>query len=439
MKLREAVLAFAVGVTGLSATAAAQQQLQASAAKPPTTQKGPPAAKPEAAKPEATSTEGVAAVVNDEVISTFDVNQRSALILLTAGIQPSAEAMEQVRAQALRSLVDEHLEVQEAKDKKIKAEPKEIDQALDEIARSNRTTADQLKRQLASAGIGIATLRSQLEAEIAWRRLVGARYGSRVRISPGQIQDTLARIAANATKPQYLVSLIWLPADTPSEMQDASAAANKLMEEIQKGASFPLVARQFSGAPSAAAGGDLGWLSKGELKPEQLQAAVDTMEPGQIRGPVSAPGGVYILALRDKRAGVDPKTATKVTLQQISAPVNQRAALDRARRKIRGCETIQAAIAGTTGLEVVDLGQVDESQLNDQVRRDVQDTAVGAASALFEADGKVRSIAVCARDTAGGLLPSRDQVEDRLYEDEMAMLSQRYLRNLRRESTILTR
>ena len=273
-----------------------------------------------ATAPAASRSEGVAAVVNDEVVSTFDVRQRSALILASSGIPVSDEAMNQVRGQALRALVDEHLQVQEARDKKITVDKTEIDDALGNIAKSNNTTVAKFTSQLAGIGVNIGTLRHQIEAEIAWRRLVSARYGSRVRVSNDEVQDTLGRIKANATKPQFQMAEILLPATTDKEFADAETAANRLLLEMKGGrVNFAAIARQFSAAPSAAAGGDLGWLSESDLRPD-LKAAAAALQPGQVSSPLRTPDGVEILALLDARAGVDPSTAVRMKLRQVNAP-----------------------------------------------------------------------------------------------------------------------
>jgi peptidyl-prolyl cis-trans isomerase SurA len=414
----------------------------AAAPKPHATRGG--AAKSGPAQPRAPSTpsaqgESVAAVVNDEVVSTFDVRQRSALILASSGIPPTDEAMKQVRSQALRSLVDEHLQVQEAKTKKITVEKSEVDAALANIAKANNASVPQFTEQLASSGVGIATLRAQIQAEIAWRRLINGRYGSRVRISNGEIQDTLGRIRASASKPQYQMSEILLPAETEQEFTDAETAARRLLAEMQAGrANFANVARQFSAAPSAAAGGDLGWLSESELRPEQAAAAA-SLRPGQVSQPVRTPAGVLIIALRDAKAGVDPKSATRVKLRQISAPATQRSGLDRVRARIRGCDGLDKAVANVTGANIVDLGEMSEADLTDEMRSKVAEAAVGAPTKMIDTVDNASFVIVCARDTAGGLLPSRDEIEDKLYEQELALLSQRYLMDLRRDSTIITR
>lgn len=381
---------------------------------------------------------GVAAIVNDDVISTYDVNQRALLLLAGAGIETTRENLERARAQAMRDLVDERLQIQEAKEKKITVEAVQVDRQLAEIARQNGTSADTLKSQLASSGIGVQTLRTQIESDIAWRRLVNGRFASRIRISEEKITDALGRVTANSSKPQALVSEIMIAAETDEDFAQAESIATRLLEEIRGGAPFSGVARQFSAAPSAASGGDLGWLSQGELRAE-LQAVVDQLQPGQVSVPVRGPGGIYIIALREKRAGVDPATATKVALRQITAPATSRSMLERQMRRVEGCDGLQRLITNVAGAQIVELGDALESDLAPEVRGRIDGIDDGKATAVYETPAGLAALVVCARETAGGGLPSRQEVENRLYEQEMAMLSQRYLRNLRRDSTIITR
>jgi peptidyl-prolyl cis-trans isomerase SurA len=432
VKLAWATSALLAGpLVAVLATAAVAQPSAPTAAATPAAAQGAPARPSLAA--------GVAAIVNDEVISTYDVNQRASLLLAGAGIEPSRETFERARAQALRDLVDERLQLQEASEKKVTIEPAEVDRAIADIARQNGTSADTLRSQLGASGIGIQTLRAQLESDIAWRRLVGGRYGSRIRISQVQVNDALGRITANISKPQALVSEILLAAETEEDLQQADQIAARLLQEIRNGAPFQNVARQFSSASSAAAGGDLGWLAQGELRPE-LQGIVDQLQPGQVSRPIRGPGGVYILAVREKRAGVDPATVVRVALRQVTAPKAARQALERAVRRIPGCDGLEPAVASVGGAAVVDLGEASEAELSAEVRDRIREVDEGRASDVYETpDGSLAALVVCARASTGDGVPTRQEVENRLYEQELAMLSQRYLRNLRRDSTIITR
>lgn len=387
----------------------------------------------------AQNAEGVAAIVNDHVISTFDVRQRATLLLVSSGIQSTPEMMQRAQQQALRDLIDERLQLQETRGQfEITIEPAEIDRRIADIARQNNTDAEGLARSLAADGVSISTLRSQIEADIAWSRLMGGLYGSRLRISEADITETQQRIAAAATRPQYQISEIFLPAETPEQFAEMEQGAMRLLQEMQRGAPFPMVARQFSAAPSAAAGGDIGWIASTELSPE-LQPIAERLQPGQVSLPVRTRSGVYIIAMRDRRAGAAAGASSQVTLRQITAPAARQSALERVQRRIQGCDGLDNAVSGIEGALVLDLGQTTESDLAPVIRDRISGVGAGAATPVV-VDGEQASLfVVCARQTGGGGLPSREEIEGRLREQEMSMLAERYLRNLRREATIITR
>ncbi len=382
--------------------------------------------------------EAVAAIVNDEVISTYDVRQRATLLLASSNIENNADNMQRASAQALRDLVDEHLQLQEARHFEINVTNEQIESTLNDIARSNNTTGPELLRQLASSGINPNTLRDQIRADIAWRRLISGLYGSRVRISDAEVRDTLARIAQGAQHAQFLVSEIFLPAQSEQEFTDMQAGAQRLLQEMQRGAPFPLVARQFSAAPTAASGGDLGWVDSGELRPE-VQAVIDRLQPGQVSNPIRTPTGVYLVALREKREGRPVDTTIRVGLRQVSVPIAQRGNLDRARARVTSCQSLNDVVGSITGVEVTDLGQTAESDLSDTVKQQIQGVGSGQATGVTEAGDRAAMLVVCSRDAQTEGLPSHDEIESRLFEQELALLSQRYLRDLRREATIITR
>jgi len=313
-----------------------------------------------------------------------------------------------------------------------------IDRRLGDIARQNNTTVDALTNSLGQAGVSIRTLRQQIEADVAWQRLISGMYGSRVRISDVEVRETQARIAANATRPQYQLSEIFLPAESEQEFQEMQQGAMRLIEQMQRGAPFPLVARQFSQAPSAAAGGDIGWIAAPELAPE-LQPIAERLQPGQVSMPVRTSTGVYIIAMRDRRAGADAAATSLVSLRQINAPASRQNALERLQRRVNGCGDLDGAIANIQGATLADLGQTQESDLSPAIRDRINGVAVGHASPVVASGDQISTIVVCTRETSGGGVPDRQAIEDRLRDQELSMLSERYLRNLRREATIITR
>jgi peptidyl-prolyl cis-trans isomerase SurA len=386
----------------------------------------------------AQTSEGVAAIVNDRVISTFDVRQRANLLIMSAGVQSNPEMQERARAQALRDLIDEALQLQETAEFDVNIETAEIDARLADIARQNNTDVATLTAQLAGLSVSITTLRRQIRADIAWSRLINGLYGSRLRISQTEITATQERIAANMTRPQYQISEIFLPAENEQQFNEMEQGAMRLLQEMQRGAPFPLVARQFSQSPSAAAGGDLGWIASNELMPE-LQPVAEQLQSGQVSLPVRTPNGVYIIAMRDRRAGGQPGSASVIQLQQVSAPAARRAELERLRRRNPSCGNLQETTTSIADAVVVDLGQTAESDLAAGIRERIASVQAGQTSEVRVEGERADMLVVCSRQTGGAGVPDRNEIENRLREAEMTMLSDRYLRNLRREATIITR
>ena len=246
-----------------------------------------------------TVSESVAAIVNDDIVSTYDLVQRMRLLAITSGIQPNDENLPQLQREALRGLIEERLELQELgrveHENKIEiiASDVEVDGAVADMAKgANNMTADQLLAQLAAAGIGPETLRAQLRAEISWQGYINGRYRSRLRIGRDQVKATLDRLAAQATKPQYQISEVYIEAARVGGMQVAFQGAQSLIDQMRQGAPFPAVARQFSSSPTAANGGDAGWIGAGEM-PTEVDAALDQMGPGQLSPPIATQDGVY--------------------------------------------------------------------------------------------------------------------------------------------------
>lgn len=407
----------------------------------------PPAATPANVTPQDMS-ESVVVTVNDELISNFDIVQRMRLLVVTSGIQPTEQNIPALQQEAARSLIDERLELQElrheAKEQKFNliATDAEVNDELADIARSNNTSADQLLAQLAAQGVGADTFKSQLRAEISWRGWIRGRYGSRIVIGDDQIKAYQKRTEAEAGKPQYQVSEIFIDAQRAGGMAQAEAGAKELIDQLHKGAPFAAVARQFSGAPTAANGGDVGWISPGEMPPE-VDQALENQRPGQLAGPIPVKDGVYIIYLRDKRAGgsasiVDlkqaaialPKDATEAQAQDAEAK------LLALRGKLNGCDNLAAEAAKVPGVVAGDLGEAETKDLAPAFRDAAETLSVGQISDPIRTDAGLHLVAVCSKRVGGAKSLTHDEIENRLYGQELAMIAKRQLRDLRNSATI---
>lgn len=395
--------------------------------------------------------EGVAAVINDEVVSTFDLAQRMRLLIATSGVQPTEQNLPQFQREALSGLVDERLQIQELrrveKEQKIEIVPtdEEVDEQLTQMARENNANLQQFTNTLAAQGIGIATLREQIRAQTGWQRWVRGRYGSRLRIGEDQVKAEMERISAAATRPQYQIAEVFIDAARVGGMEVAVNGAAQLVAQIQQGAPFPAVARQFSASPTAATGGDVGWITAGEMPPE-VDAALEQMRPGQLSQPIAVRDGVYIVYMRDRRAGASTQTVSlkqaAIALPQTAPDADVRAAAGRLgelRGRINGCESVETEASRVQGVVAGDLGEAELKDLSPAFRSAVEGLSTGQTSEPIRTNVGLHILTVCARGSGGAGEVSREQVEGRIYGQQLSMIARRYMRDLRTAATIETR
>jgi len=396
--------------------------------------------------------ESVAAVVNDEIISTYDLAQRMRLLIATSGVQPTEQTLPQFQREALISLVDERLQMQElrreSKERKITtliASEEEVDEELAALAQQSNLQPDAFIRALRGQGIDPQTLREQLRANISWQRWIRGFYGSRLRVGEDQVTLVQERMAAAAAKPQYEVSEVFIDANRVGGMQAAMQGAQQLVQQMQQGAPFPAVARQFSAAGTAANGGDAGWVSPGEMPPE-VDAALEQLRPGQLSAPIPVRDGVYIVYLRNKRAGGG---GTLVSLKQaavaLPAEASQgdveaaRVKLEAVRTTAKGCNDIEAVAGRSQGVVAGDLGEAEVNDLSPDFRSAAEQLQVGQLSAPIRTRAGLHVLAVCAKRSSSAAQLDRKAIENRIFGQQLSMIARRAMRDLRGSATIETR
>ena len=257
------------------------------------------------------------AIVNGEIITQTDIDQRLALMAIANGGKIPADEIDRLRQQVLRNLIDETLQIQAAKAAEIKVTEADIDKTVARVAANVKQTPEQMADYLKANGSSIRSIRRQILGEISWRRIQSAKIESGISVGDEEVKAVIQRLEASKGTEEYRVGEIFLSV-TPGNEATVMANATRIIEQLRQGASFVGYARQFSEASTAAVGGDLGWVRPEQL-PDQMSAALRTMQPGQVSLPIRLPGGVSILAVQDKRKVLtaDPRNA-ELSLKQIS-------------------------------------------------------------------------------------------------------------------------
>lgn len=389
---------------------------------------------------------GIAAIVNDAVISRYDLDQRVRLVMVTSGIQPTPENVERIREQVLRSLVDEKLQLQEAERLKIEVEPEEVNSSIDTIAQRAGMTREQILGFLEQAGVNEEALRTQIRADTAWNKVIGARFAPLVQIGDDEVEEALARINADANKVQYQLSEIYLGFDNPAQEREMAIGAQRLVEQLRQGAPFPAVAQQFSQAASAANGGDIGWVAEGQLAAE-IAAKVSQMDVGAISDPIRTVNGYYIMQLKSKRQGLGPNPLdTRFSLIQVVLPLSPNASqaeaqvaavqAEKLRANFRTCAGVPDLVATVPGAQASQPQSVTAAQLREPMRSELLKREAGTFVPAGRTERGIEALIICDRKDDLGNQPTAATIENNLFNQEVSMMARRHLRDLRRDAVI---
>jgi peptidyl-prolyl cis-trans isomerase SurA len=388
------------------------------------------------------------AIVNGHVITGTDIDQRVALVVSASNNQLSEEELARLRMQVLRNLIDETLQIQAARSQEIEVTQAEVTDRYNTLAVQNfGQETGAMDEYLISIGSSPASLKRQIEGELAWSNLLRRNIAPFVNVSEEEVNELLKRMEESRGTEEFRLAEIFLAA-TPENRNAVLENGQQIMQQLRQGGSFQGYARQFSQASTAATGGDLGWLRLAQLRSTQLEAIVNEMQPGQLVGPVEIPGGFWIVYLVDKRQVLmaDPRDAV-LSLKQISISfepgiseelaAQQVQAFSTGVQNMRGCGDADA-VAGSLGASVVANDQIRARSLPEQLQNIVLNLQVGQPTPPFGSiEEGVRVLMLCGRDdpeVVGG--PSFDDMMNQLEDERVNKRAQRYLRDLRNDAYI---
>lgn len=380
--------------------------------------------------------EGIAAVVNDDVVSFTDVRDRLAIAIGASGLQDSEEIRARLQPQVMKILIEEKLKLQEAARLEIEVSEEEVERELGVMAQRNNMSADQFRAMLNARGIPFRSMQDQIRADVAWRKVVQARLSRQVSISSDDVSMRKDQLRQQQGQTSYLVQEIFLPVDNPAQDEQVRSLAMRLVDEIRNGAPFTAVAAQFSKGIGAQNGGNLGWVQAGQLAPE-LDAVLPRIGLNRLSPPVRTQEGWHLLAIRNIREAAGLENSTVGLKQLVFEPdptIETSARLAQAAEiagSIDSCETMQGLIEESASSLSGDMGTVSVGDLNPVFQSAVGSLGVGQVSAPLQLGEIVALVMVCDREEGEMNLPDDETIRSNLSLERLDLLQQRYLRDLR--------
>lgn len=394
-----------------------------------------------AVAPVSAQTLGIVAIVNDDVISIYDLNSRISLFIATSNQENTPANRKRLSRQVLNRLIDEKLKMQEAKRLDINIPRRTINQAYSDMERRNKLPPGGLNKFLAAKGVDKLALLEQIEAGIAWGRAVNRSFAFQIQIGDEEIDEVIKDIKAGKGKPEYLLAEIFLPVDNPQAENDVYILAQRLIEQLKSGANFLNIARNYSQSASAAIGGDLGWVRPGQLG-NKIDAVMPNLGKEQTSDPIRTIAGYYIIMVRDIRTGKGLAAPDrKVKLQQVffSLPISITdqeiaARMDSIKARtetIEGCDKLDKLGREEGSPLSGSLGEVRIDQLPDAIGNAIGSLDIGKTSQPLRSGDGIIVLMVCERSGTSDSQAVRDKINIALINERLDIAARRRLRDLR--------
>ncbi len=388
---------------------------------------------------------GIAAVVNKAIISQSDLMNRLRLAAVSSGVEPTQENLEKMKPQMVRMMIDEQLQLQNAKKYKIEITKDQLTAAIKHLEESNQMKEGAVAELLNSNNIPMKTLEDQIRANLSWISLIREQYAPTLQITDWEIEQEKKAEEEKETKSQYHLAEILVPFDSPDQEERVKADINRLIEELHKGAHFTALAQQFSASPTAAQGGDMGWLTEDQLVPE-IKEALKEMSPGQLSKPIRVSQGYLLLAfIEQKRPGEEGKML--FSLQQALLPFPKDVNEEKARAIMAIASQISKSAKSCPDLEKIAKAKYSSAEshlaekkpfdsLPEPLQKLILPLALNQATdPLLTEDGALL-IMVCEKEAAKVEKFTEEDARNNIIERKLSLLSKRELRDLRRHAFI---
>lgn len=391
------------------------------------------------------SAERIAAVVNGDVITQRDVDERTKLALLSSNLPDTPDMRANVLGPLLRRLIDEDLKIQAATKERIIISSDEIAAQMDAIEQQNHMPAGGLIKLLTSNGIETEAIRQQIRADLAWSNLVHHILARKAPISENAVAARLDAIRANRGKPEYRASEIYLSFDGKKDEAQVRDLAERLTEQIRKGAPFAAIAQQFN--QTGAADGNLGWVSEGMLDSDLL-TALDRLQPNMATPPIRTIEGYHILMLLEKRK-IGEGMGSGPTVDLMIIDLNSLASANQAERDLqmqhlreilapaKNCDDLTRLGKQAPSAAINITEKLSEAQIPAKVAPLIKDLPPGQISEPIAAPKGRRFFAVCGRASGNSdELPSADDIRHRMEDEQLELVARRYSLDLHRGAVV---
>lgn len=402
---------------------------------------------------------GIAAIVNDEIISSLDLEDRLTVAIGTTGLSNTPEVKEKLRPQILRQLVDDKLKMQQATKRGITVTDQDLAMAIANLEKQNRREPGSFEAYLREKHLPPRSSYDQIKAQIAWSKLVMKELRPRVNVSEEEVAlkkpTAISQKAAPAVRREILISPIILPVDKPANEDSVRKLADKLVNEIRAGAKFEAVAAQFSGGASSGTAPEPFWVQSDQVD-ALVSKGIANVKAGGISDAIRTQNGYQIIKIVEEKnvsaaaPSNDDDVDAELAMKKIVLKLKPDADNKEANLLLKIAKSVKAnpgtckdkGVAGFTAEEAkaaeidVDFIRSPASQLPDPVKGLVTVLSVGQVSEPFASPEGLHLLMLCEKIELPTSFVDHEKARAMLLQEKLDLEAIKYLRNLRREAFI---
>jgi peptidyl-prolyl cis-trans isomerase SurA len=390
---------------------------------------------------------GIVAIINDDIISNVELEDRMRLLFATTGRVPSTEQLPAVREQILQTMIDDALKLQDAKRFSITVTEDEIRRAIAGIEAERQQPEGSLTQFLQANNLSLDSLNAQMRVQVAWRKLLARILSRDIAVSDEEVRVEQQRAALGRDIAEARIASVLLPHQEGLSQEQLVALGGDIRSQLLRGADAGKLLADYSDrvqlefAPVV-------WIAQ-ERMASELADVINRLSVGDISDPITTPLGVQLVRLLERRVtSSNPQQNAEVAVKQIilkldeqsmDAEIDSKMEIAREIARHPG-SCMEMGIAGLQqfdGLNIeVNYYRTTTASMSPEIRSLIEPLPITGITAPFASNDGIHLLMLCERITVPPQLPDAAMVREALLEEKLQLEAEKYLRQLRRNAFI---
>ena len=374
--------------------------------------------------------EALIATVNSEVVTTYDLSQRIQLALKSLQLEDTIKNRDSVRERVLELLILEKIKNNEAVKNEVSYTDDELIQFASILYNFPKDKYEDFKSYIETEELDIDVLFEQLSSELLWKKLVREKFSSLITINENEIDKAINEIKQKQGKIEYNLTEILFESTNKNYENEVQNKIDKFLSLLDQGISFSTLAKKFSDTNTQEIDENLNWVFEENLD-NQTRGILMNMKSGEISNKIKIENGYKIIKLNKKR--IVGNKRIKYSFIKISSLFADSISL--VNKELLKCnEPIPVLPDDISAIKIED---VYSNELSDVFRQGIEATEKFKFSRLIENNGEFSLLMLCSIDQEEkSNIPTRDQIENKLYTNKFNQLTNTFIANLRKNANI---